>query len=146
MEFNLAATGRMTLWEMWWTPEWKPCCDQVQSMVSIIPSLRPHWYEDFHHRIDVEWLSLIVFRCLERAKSQSHEKPNKKKLNSPNAPEFSSQYYFAYQIFQPRGQYLHKRSLIYGNGGAEGRCNTTNTIYLPTVGQMYFFVMQTNYR
>lgn len=143
MEFYLAASGKMTLWEMWWTPKWKPCCDQVHNPLSITPQT---WrFSPLHWCLWVrEWLFLIIFRCLERAKSHSNEKENKKKLNFPDAPVYSTAYHSANPILPPRDQYLHYYAFIYSNGGgvAKGGCNTTDavyTIYSPTVSQMYFF-------
>lgn len=85
VEFSPAAAGKMILWEVWRTPERKPCCDQyIAGHQSFL--LGPHRYEDLHRctvAVSVvpqqdrtqAWLSLIVFRCsassLERVRGQS---------------------------------------------------------------------------
>lgn len=93
------------LWEVWRTPERKPCCDKVHSIVSIIPSPGPHRCKDFHcctvlctqARWDVR---VTLFDCIHvwhlfwRAKGHNNEKKKKKKPSSPKGPVFSTAYYF----------------------------------------------------
>lgn len=95
---TLQQRGKMTLWEIWQTPKWKPCCDQVHSLVSIFFSLSPppHKYEDFHH-------------C-------THVRVTLHKRFQMFGDGSIFKYYFANQILPPKDQHLHWCALIYGNG------------------------------
>lgn len=87
------------LWEVWRTPERKPCCDKVHSIVSIIPSPGPHRCKDFHcctvsctqARWDVRvTLFEIVFICLasflESKGSQQWKGKKKEKKSLSQSP------------------------------------------------------------
>lgn len=90
VDFDLAATGKMTLWEVWWTHVLVTACPAGTKYLARCQSFLlydPTNLKIFTISLMSEWLSIVAFRCLERARV------------------FNG--YFANLTLPPRDQYLH---------------------------------------